>query len=405
MLWLRLILVALLAGLGSGCGLIAGLSSSRPSRSDSLQRMDPVLIQADTMGFADRFVTTMSGIYDDLERRAATPSARDVAHRLKTDLSVGAISNAVNPRPVAGLIDMVVLVTLLRQIAEEPRAARVFGSDAVGLAEVLKRQEADIRSVASNYLTDPQLAELDELASRWHREHPDQQFVSHVHLAGLPEANRTPLTASGKLPSSVMGLLFFDPTANLDPAVREIALSRATSERMFFYLQRMPLLLQLQIEGFYRRALDAPELRRALDDASAVAASTTRFADTSHRFTDVVAKLPQDLSAERKQALEQFSAEVTQQRKAAIRELADAVNAQREAALAQATTRVAAERDQAIRQMASAMREEQQAFVAALQSAADRSILRLALVSLVLIALALGAALVYRRVKRRRPPA
>ena len=65
-----------------------------------------------------------------------------------------------------------------------------------------------------------------------------------------------------------MALLFGDPTAHLDPAVREIALSRATSERMFFYLQRLPLLLFLQAESFYQNLLNASQYERVLGNLS-----------------------------------------------------------------------------------------------------------------------------------------
>jgi hypothetical protein len=375
--------------------------------------MNPARIQADTMGFADRFVTAMSGVYEKLERRAITPQARDAAHQLKTDLALGAISNAVNPRPVAGLIDMTVFVTLLRQIAEDPWSSRTFGDEAAGLVEALRRQEADILKVARQYLTDPQLAEIRDLAQRWRQAHPDDRSVSHVHLADLPEANLTP-EAAGNMPTSVFGLLFFDPTANLDPAVREIELSRATSERMFFYLQRMPQLLQLQAEGFYRRMLEAPELRRALEDVSAVAGSTTRFSETSvrfaevsGRFTDTIEKFPAQLTEEREQALKQAAAALTQQREATIRELAEAVAVQRQAAITQATTRFAAEREDAVAQTASAFRAEQQAFVANLEAATDRSISRLihraALLGVGLLVLACLAALALLLFTRRRP--
>lgn len=406
----RLILMVLLAGMASGCAALGIFSRGKPSpkpttmRSESLKQMDPVRIQADTMGFADRFVTSMTGVYDQLERQASTPAARDAAHQLKTDLALGAISDAVNPNPIAGLIDMVVLVTLLRQIAQDPWTTQSFGADTPRLVQSLTQQEADIRSMAKRYLTDAQLTELSDLAGRWHRAHPDERSVSHVHLANLPEANRPP-DESGTGASSVFGLLFFDPTANLDPAVREIELSRATSERMFFYLQRLPLLLQLQAEAFYRQMLASAELKQMLQDVSAVAGSTTRFTQTSSRFTDVVEGFPQQLTRERQEALAQLGTEVTQQREAAIRQLSGALTTVRETAITQATTRIASERDTAIRQMSVALREEQQVFVANLEAATQRSIdrlvWRLAALGLLLIVAAAGAVVVYRRVARR----
>jgi hypothetical protein len=364
----QLIITVLFPLLIGGCAAL-GLSRAAPTRAESLRRMDPTLIQADTMGFADRFVTTMTGVYDDLEQRAPTSAAKDAAHQLKTDLALGAISNAVNSRPIAGLMDMVVLVTLLRQISEDSWTSQTFGPASVELTESLKRQEQDIRSLASRYFTDPQLQELGELAAQWHQAHPGERAVSHVHLADLPEANRPPEVH--KKNSSVFALLFFDPSPDLDPAVREIQLSRATSERVFFYVQRLPLLLQLQTESFYRQMLDAPESRQLLSDVSAVAGSTTRFAETSASFTDSVSTLPEQLSAERGQALQQLTLEFQRQR------------------------------DATVQQSAAALRQEQQNFVLNLEAATDRSINRvftyLAVGALAVVALVTGTMVCHRR--------
>src|SRR5437667_337676 len=148
-IWLRPALILLLGGLVSG-----GCAAKRPAsteegalpRRESLREMDPVRIQGDIMGFADRFVTAMVDVY----------------------------------------------------------------------------------------------AELGQVTERWYGAHPDLRYVSHVHLAGLPVPNAPPARPE-EGPGSVFAFLF-KPTPKLDPAVHEVELSRATSERMFFYLQRMPML-------------------------------------------------------------------------------------------------------------------------------------------------------------------
>ena len=406
----RQILTALLAALVAGCATTTS-SPTKPSRTESLRTMDPARIQADTMGFADRLITSMTGVYDDLEQRASTPTARDTAHQLKTELAIGSVSNAVNPRPIVGLMDMVVLVRLLRQIAEDPETAQTFGADAPRLVRALKQKEADLRTVASRYLTDPQLAEVDQLTDHWYQTHPGERSVSHVHLADMPEPN-APLKPGQKPSFAIMALLFGDPTANLDPAVREIALSRATSERMFFYLQRLPLLLFLQAEGFYRNLLDASQYERVLGNLSAVSASTTRFADAGSRFTETVGRFPQQLSDERRQALQQFTSELSRQRDAFVSQLANAVAAQRDAAIIQATTRIASEREEAIRQTASALHQEQQTLVASLEAAAARStdhflkwfsVLVLSSLLMFFLASATARRFRYRRLKRLQP--
>jgi len=139
MFWAPRILTALSAALLAGCATTAA-SPASPTRTESLRTMDPTRIQADTMGFADRLIMAMTRVYDHLERRASTPAARDTAHQLKTEIAIGAVGNAVNPRPIAGLMDMLVLVRLSRQIAEDPGTAQTFGADTPGLVEALRRR-------------------------------------------------------------------------------------------------------------------------------------------------------------------------------------------------------------------------------------------------------------------------
>jgi len=399
----KLILAATLVGLVSGCMAQHPVAGVKPTRNESLRTMDPARIQADTMGFADRFVTAMGSIYDDVEKRASNPAARDASHQLKTELAVGAIGSAVNPRPIAGLMDMVVLVRLLRQAAEDPWTTRTFESDAPRLVDTLKQKETDLRLVASQYLTDSQLAEIDLLADQWYSKHPDIHSLSRVHLADLPEPN-TPLRPGQRPPGSIMSLLFGDPAAQFDPALREIELSRATSERMFFYLQRLPLLLSLQTESFYRQLLEAPQFARVMDNMSVVAGSTTRFADASSRFNEIIARFPQQLSDERQQAVVQISAQLSKQLDVSIRQLSDAVTVQREAAIAQATARIAGQQDLAVQQMTAALHQQQEAFVSNLEAATDRSITHffkgLAALAASLIIVALLCALFGPRLRR-----
>src|SRR5437773_1366042 len=98
MIWPRPALILLLPAVISGC------APSKPplaeegalSRRESLKEMDPVRIQGDMLGFADRFVASMVDVYGELERRTSEKMTQDIAHKLKTDMALGAISNAVN---------------------------------------------------------------------------------------------------------------------------------------------------------------------------------------------------------------------------------------------------------------------------------------------------------------------
>ncbi len=276
MIWPRPALIFLLPALVSGC------AASKPplaeegasSRRESLKQMDPVRIQGDILGFADRFVAAMVDAYGELERRTSEKMTQDIAHKLKTDMALGAISNAVNAHPITGLMDMVAMIQLQRQIAQGPWMKKNFGADAAPLIDTLKQQEADIHSVAARYLTDPQLAELTQLTEHWYRTHPDLRYVSHLHLAGLPVPNVPPVRpAEG--PGSVFAFLF-KPSPTLDPAVHEVELSRAASERMFFYLQRLPMLLQLQADDLYREMGTAPRFQKVVENVTEQRDATIR---------------------------------------------------------------------------------------------------------------------------------
>src|SRR5947209_5025406 len=121
MIWLRLTLFLMFLG-----GSVSGCAASKPPpaeegalpRRESLREMDPVRIQGDLMGFADRFVTAMVDAYDELERRTPAKESKDIAHKLKTDMALGAISNAVNAHSITGLMDMSVMVQLQRQVVK-----------------------------------------------------------------------------------------------------------------------------------------------------------------------------------------------------------------------------------------------------------------------------------------------
>jgi hypothetical protein len=58
--------------------------------------------------------------------------------------------------------------------------------------------------------------------------------------------------------------------------VHEVELSRAASERMFFYLQRLPMLLQLQADDLYREMGTAPRFRNVLEKVTEQRDATIR---------------------------------------------------------------------------------------------------------------------------------
>jgi len=354
--------------IAAGCETTSSLQSSPESlQGGPPRRSDPAGVQTAVMGFADRYLSAMADAYDKAKASNPTPEGALAAQQSKVQAALGALGNAVNPNPLAGLMDMAVLVTLTRGSSEDPWAREAFGPDGLELIlAALKAQESDIWRIAASYLTQEQIRELRHLAEQWRQAHPAQRYLAGVRLADFPQADRAD-SPDFRLAESVFGIIRLDPFTGLDPAVRQVEQSRILAERMFFYMRHMSFLVSWQAEALYMQMLAAPEMKRVLDD-------TTRFTENTGRFTDATREFA-DASAHLAETVEKFRAELPEQQASLVKELEGAVARQSEAALKQAGEEIAAQRDAALKQVASELAIEREAALkqAAAEIAAERA--------------------------------
>ncbi len=409
-LWLPALLMA-------GCSAV---NSRTPARTAKV--IDPQEVQAATSSFAERYVVSMADVYDRVQSSPENPRARDLAQQNKLLAGQGAMGNAVNPNPIVGLMDMALMVSLTEKVMEDPWARQELGNsncDTIVLA--LKSHEADIWNVVGNYLSPSQIVELRALTLRWREEHPNQHYVGGAQLADFPEAKKTDNHAL-QFTSSIFGLMNLDPFSGLDPAVRQVEESRILAERVFYYLQNMPMLISWQTDVLYARMLAQPQVTQALKDTSALSTNSTDFAQATGRFADASARFAQTIetfrtqlpeqqatlakqvdeivAAQRDAALKQANADITTLRDGAVQQVNDLVAAQRDAALKQAGVEISAQRDAAIKQLAATVTAQQDLLTKNLQEVTNGSIDHLykKLASLVLLASGslLAVLLVYR---------
>ncbi len=409
------VLAIALAGCASNGGApkTQGTSNSSP---DAQHAINTRLLQLDVMNFADRFSVRMTDSFDQLADASTTTAAKDMALRRKIDITTASFINAVNINPVLGMTDMLVMVRLIRLSCEERWFTNMFGENAQRLVAVLRVEEEDIWRLGGRYLTPDQLEELRHATDHWWHDHPDQRYVAMVRLSDFPEAGSAQ-SAAAHGPRSVFALLFVDPLAGIDPAVREVERSREAAERMFFYVQRMPLLLSWETEALSRRILTAPQVQQFVDSSAKFSTSTTRFADSSKSFADSVKQFPTILSTQRQQTLEQLAKSVATERDAAIRQSVEAISAEREAAVHQladtvndereqilnmATTRVSAERDATITQLSATIQSQREGLLHDVESASNRSMDRLFSLVIVVILVAIGSTALAVLALRRR---
>jgi hypothetical protein len=103
-------------------------------------------------------------------------------------------------------------------------------------------------------------------------------------------------------PTSVFNLLNLDPLSGLDPATREIAQTRMFAERALYVAQRMPMILRWQTELLSIDAVEMPAVQQLVTNSTQIATSADRFAR-------VAEQIPSQVSAEREEILKALQAQ------------------------------------------------------------------------------------------------
>ena len=329
--------------------------------------IDPEQVQNRTMGFADRYMTTMAAGYEQAQFSSKTLEGKITAQRCKVYAGTGAMGNAANPNPIVGMMDMALMVTLTREIAEAPWCRELFGPEsAAAIVSTLQVEEANVWDLAGIYLSPEQIRELHQLAGQWRKEHPDQRFVSESRLADFPQASKSNNNEVANLATGVFGLVRVNPFAGLDPAVQQFKETRILAERAFFYSQHLPMLVSWQVDLLYSQMLAEPQMKQLFENTTTVAGSTTRVSDAAGQF----AQAGKDLS----QTLEKFRQELPRQQSDLVNQVHQLVASERQAALSQATTQVADLRTTTIEQLNSSLNSQQDALNQHLQGLTQSSI-------------------------------
>jgi len=257
--------------------------------------VDPVEVQQTLLRFADDFSAGMIVCVDNLQRGT---NALDRAEVLQWKIALGTetCSIASGPNAVANLLDMTVFVTVTRASLEEHWQPEVFGESARPMLECCRNSETEIWRLAGTVLKPEQQAELRTAIAAWRRQNPLPESV--LAARALDFASQVAETSKGAAanPGSVFDLLKVDPLSGLDPAVREIAQSRLLAERALFLTQKMPTLLRWQMELLSISAVEMPEVQQVVSNSTQIAASVERFAA-------VAEKLPNQISTEREEIL------------------------------------------------------------------------------------------------------
>jgi hypothetical protein len=274
-------------------GLLPGTESTQP---------DLAALQVELQRYADDFIGRTAAALDEYARRVATPDARSEALGWKLVLGSSAIGIASSPNPTANLLDFLGLTTLMRIVLEEHWLKTAHGPAFQPWLDASRTLEANAWKLAEGILKPEQQQELRDAIRQWREENPK---VHSTVLARPREFVEVIRGGGGKtqMPGSVFSVVGLDPTAGLDPAVREVTRTRLFAERAMFTAQRMPLLLRWHIELLADQLLHGPEVTTALTNAARLAESADRVSRAAESASQTAAQLPDRITAERKAIL------------------------------------------------------------------------------------------------------
>ncbi len=265
-------------------------------------------LQSQVMREADQFVGAIAQATDDLRTQVGTTEARNAAQQWKLNAATVAYINATAENPVLGAVGMVVMASLSRMVVEDYWVGEKFGAAARPLLETHRQLETNAWRVVEGVLTPDQQQDLRNLIREAREQHPHLRYVAAVRLPDLVAAlGQLPSQQEIQRPGSLLGLLYLNPLAGLDPTTQAIQQTRLLAQRMMFYAQRAPMLLSWQVELTTFQLAVQPEARQLLSAINDVGQSTKVFAQTA-------AELPQLVNDQREAAINQLFAGIATER-------------------------------------------------------------------------------------------
>jgi hypothetical protein len=254
--------------------------------------------QVSVMRYADEYVGSITQPIRSFETSTDNAADRLTAQNWLLSQATAAYTMASGPSPIVNTVDLVVLTTLSRMVIDEAYGGERFGERAALLREAYHRLEPLALELAKGALSADQIVELQHLIVVWREQNPHVTAISFVHFRDVAAGGKLKTDASARS-AGLFTLLGLDPFSSLDPAVREISRSRELAERTIYYAQRVPSLLDMQVERMTFELATMPEVTGLLANADHVAGA----AATTAR---VVGELPSLLPREREAAIRQI---------------------------------------------------------------------------------------------------
>jgi hypothetical protein len=224
-------------------------------------------------GFSGQISQATQAIMEDASSKLFEPALRHTLHALSSSMDIVA-----GPVPEVNLLDMVVFVSLSREVFATHDLPNVFGEQGQALARAFARSEEQIWLIARKVLTPEQEQWLRDAVRAWRLQHPEQTRVAGVRFAefsGLAAALHSRTDASGIL-------------AGVLSATRTADAALLLGERGMFLAPRMPYIARLHARlGVYEILHDS---LAQLDKVEALVARTSALRPMLSELNELVTR-------------------------------------------------------------------------------------------------------------------
>ena len=255
------------------------------------------VLALEVMRSADVYAITVAQTVDDLAAKPdATPKIRLEAAQWKLGQATAAFIDATGVNPVLNALDLVVLATISRMVVEQLGLGQ---GPVQPLLETHRQLETNAWATVDRVLSPAQQQELMGMIVEWHSRHPNQRYVAIARFRELAAVVGKLSRTGPSPPGTLLGLLYLDPFAGLDPTAEAIQATRQWGERAMYYGQRLPMLLSWQAQLLGLQLAAQPESKQVLGDAE-------RFSRSMEAFAQVADQLPKVVDEQRKAGIQQI---------------------------------------------------------------------------------------------------
>src|SRR5688572_21957232 len=225
--WFASGLVFLLAG----CGLlerstkapVQAVMTAMPGGKDV--HIDPVVLQVELQRYVDDFASRTANALNEYSRHSGTDQARRQALAWKLSACTSAFSIASGPNPTANLIDLIAMSMATRHALENHWVGTTNGVAFQPWLEAARILETNAWKLADGALSPEQQRELRD-AIRLSQESNTNSRLAFFERPQEFAAVVRQTAEKKQTGGGIVSLVGLDPTAGLDPAVREVARTR-----------------------------------------------------------------------------------------------------------------------------------------------------------------------------------